>query len=547
MVARFTSTTITTLLRKVAAAAKQVHPTVPAPAARGGTLPLPRGASGLRRARNAVEQVIRETFPSLHTPQLHPALEPIRLAPRHGVPRAPGSSFRYGSTSAFRTAYRLPHGAPRGAAMNAHVGLGSARTFASGPTQSLVQSKVPIGFRAFASLLNDEDHDRVLPRASRYRPYSRPAKSAGSRLRRSARRVPNPSVSSVDSVALNQLSFYFPRVRRSPGVADVPLPPTPETLVTPGKTTTLSLPLSPDLHALLEPTTEVTYQDAEIGLTILAHLPRGVLDVSEAFDLHRCHRIIPLVAKLQSLGVLDNTEFGTPSAALYVVRNAMGQPDILRITFVGRSVSDVHALLGESLRPNEEGDWWYLHDADERPSDDLTPESRAILEDWQPSSPAASSTRANERERVPLVVNADSSVELVLPLLDADAPVTVTKGLAHTFTDSWPSSGTMSPLSASPPSVQSPPLSDISLPSEDFPTSLTASLLSELSQPSISSAWEVPPTDTDSDVESAISLQMASSEVWSEGVVEEEIPSPEMSMMSMWSGAEGGFGFAQPW
>jgi hypothetical protein len=431
--------------------------------------------------------------------------------------------------------------------MNAHVGLGSARTFASGPTQSLVQSKVPIGFRAFASLLNDEEHDRVLPRASRYRPYSRPAKSAGSRLRRSARRVPNPSVSSVDSVALSQLSFYFPRVRRSPAVADVPLPPMPETLVTPGKTTTLSLPLSPDLHALLEPTTEVTYQDAEIGLTILAHLPRGVLDVSEAFDLHRCHRIIPLVAKLQSLGVLDDTEFGTPSAALYVVRNAMGQPDILRITFVGRSVSDVHALLGESLRPNEEGDWWYLHDADERSSDDLTvAESRAILEDWQPSSPspAASLTAANEREHVPVVGNADSSVELVLPLLDADAPAT--EGLAHTFTDSWPSSGTMSPLSASPPSVQSP-LSDISLPSDDFPTSLTASLLSELSQPSISSAWEVPPSETDSDVESAISLEMASSEVWSEGVVEAEVPSPEMSMMSMWSGAEGGFGFAQPW
>jgi hypothetical protein len=320
----------------------------------------------------------------------------------------------------------------------------------------------------------------------------------------------------------------------------------PETLVTPAKTTTLSLPLSPDLHALLEPTTEVTYQDAEIGLTILAHLPKGVLDVSEAFDLHRCHRIIPLVAKLQSLGVLDNTEFGTPSAALYVVRNAMGQPDILRITFVGRSVSDVHALLGESLRPNEEGDWWYLHDVDNKLSDDLSlAESRAILEDWLPSSPTASSTAANERERerVPVVV-ADSSVELVLPLLDTDAPVS--EGLAHTFTDSWPSSGTTSPLSASPPSVQSP-LSDISFPSDDFPTSLTASLLSELSQPSISSAWEVPPSETDSDVESAISLEMASSEVWSEGVVEEEIPSPEMSMMSMWSGAEGGFGFAQPW
>ncbi|WVQ83044.1 hypothetical protein IAT38_005182 [Cryptococcus sp. DSM 104549] len=542
----FSSTSLGTLLRSIKGAAKYIHQpaTVMARASPNRTIHT------IHRARNAVQQVAHQTFPSLATPahHLHHSGQPLRSGAR-GI-----SSF----SATGNKAPRRPLGAvgkalqaggrvrptASGPSVQANVGLGAARGFASGPAAG-VHAKVPMGLRALASLIDDEHAGgKPLPRASRYSPYTR-------RDRKQRRRV----CRSIDSSFISDLQHYFPLVRPAAAEAAAaeseeatPLPPLPETLVTAGKTTVLALPLSPSLDALLSPTPNLTYSETSIGVHVLARLTAGILPIHSAFSLHSSTRIIPLLTKLEGLGVM-NFHPGSPLVTGEVIHDASGQPDILRLVFEDRSLADVHALLGESLRPGEEGEWWALWEEDRKMK--LTQgERREMMEQW------GEGVRAEQ-----------ASGELIFPTLDMSVHTgpgedAFAASLDEPLTPSSPRSGASSPVfvdyspgSATPSTVSSGSVQNSVL--------LSASLLSQLGESS-EDGWSIPASEADSDVDSVyagseewrdvggvqsvgnVSVGSAGSQYGGEGLVETVEDDEVVSVW--WAGAGEGFGFvAQPW
>ena len=528
------------MLRKVVASARYVPRT-----------PKVQPKASLRaRAQAYLRTVLHETFPTIShdlsygSRQAHAyALQPIQLGSRSFTPQSARARLHTASRT-FRSSYALPHAA-RGGRTGANVGLGSARGFASsGPVQGQVQAHVPMGLRAFAALLSDEEHDKALPRPTRVHPYS-PAARKYKRVR-TARRL--QSICSVDSriSTPSALAHYFP-ARPAPSVE---LPVAIESLVTPGETTVLLLPLSPSLSALLDPTPRIPYSDASVGVAVLSTLTSGLMSLQEAFGIHFADRILPLLAHVDALGVLQMQ----PAMAYEVVCDVMGQPDILRLTFHGRSVPDVRRLLGERLA----GDGWYCLREDAscvepvKETSKITPEQngglnngeqRYIMEDWKTTLPE--SPRA----------------ELIMPVLDAsvqnDWPVS---SLQQGSTPEWPLSNLSSPISgmdySSIPSNASSGFASPLHSSSETSSNLNASLLSQLSsmEAHTDGSWHSPPSEADSDVESAISAEVidALNEVWNVEQVE-QVETGEVDMASMgwtgsmyvWSGD--GFGLAQPW
>lgn len=219
-----------------------------------------------------------------------------------------------------------------------NVGLGSARAFSSGPAAKTANN-VPIFLRAFTQVF-DEDKEGKLPTARRYIPYPPPRGQRTQRTHQRAQRRRRCSETSHASL-LADLAHFFPT--RGPLV----LPPTPETLITPGVESTLSLPLAPGLDSLLAVATpEVSYADAEVGSAVLATL----LPLGDAISLASA-RVLPLLARLESLGVLDDRAW--PRTKLQVeMRDS--RPDILRVVFESRSSEDITALLRISA-----GEAWY--------------------------------------------------------------------------------------------------------------------------------------------------------------------------------------------
>lgn len=526
----WTSTSLSSLGRQLLTAARHIPRTNP-----------------LRRAPKAFAQAIRETFPTLTESSHHAfhgrstsyVLEPIRLGTKSHRPLSPharlmasGRNFRTGSRCRPRSATGYPTAS--------NVGIGSARTFASGPSAgSTVQANVPMVLRAFASLLSDEETDRALPRSARYRPY------IPRRRQRRARR--NVRACSVDSrISISDFALYFPESYVTP--ISTPLPPTAETLVTPGSTTILSLPLSPSLSALLSSTTHVPYAAAEVGVAVFSSLTMGVVSLQDAFSLHYWHMIGPLLARLDELGF-----FGGEGVRHEMVMN-QGMPDILRLTFTNRSEKDVMDLLGEWLV--EEGKVWcglteITEMEGEKVGMELTKgETREMMEVWdEPTS----------------VIFETTEVDLVFPSLDAsvypqsDSPDWASGHSSpinphtHSPVDQDWASGETSPSVYTPISDLESELDMDSQYSNPDPHSishsLTASLLSQLSAISSidSQRWSVQPSEDDLEVESAESVGMFSggSEVWSEMGDVDEVEN--VVMVGSWMGAGQGFGLSQSW
>ncbi|WWC60095.1 uncharacterized protein I303_102659 [Kwoniella dejecticola CBS 10117] len=548
----FTSTSWTTLVRKAATAIMYA----PKPAVAIKAAPK-RTINNIHKARQVVHQVIQSSFPSLSTPahQLNYATIPIRTSAR-GFTSSTKPSNLAKRLGPVRQGLQSAGSRPRwvnGPSIPANVGLGKARNFSSAPHMHAMQNvNVPMVFRAFASLLDDDEkkfHSKGLPRASRYTPYSK------SKLNRRQRKARVSSYSnSIDSSIIEDLKHYFPIPTRSSGEITVALPLEPELLVTEGKTTILALPLSPSLEALLAPMAQIPYNETSIGISILAKLTQGLFPIHNAFSLHSSTRVIPLLTKLDGLGVLDQHP-GLANTQAEVVHDQDGQPDILRLIFADRSVSDVKTLLGESLRPNEEGEWWALYEDRRQPEHEPERkmelnqvESREIMEQWETNQSKTS--------------NSQDSMSLVFPTLDMSANrlemqeenevlFDNTESVLSTPNDSWSSSGSTTPSPIDSPS------SDESMSSLSFSSStesLTASLLSKFSDESnngqAQSVWSVHPSESDSDVESSFS----EAEEWS--AVEHLIPSApddvdgdgQGEVMVTWSGSGEGFGFlAQPW
>lgn len=483
----FSSTSLGTFVRRALRSAAQVVPRVG------------------KRSSSLLQQSIHETFPGLRTPfyQLHP--QPAFM-PRHS--KLGGNPLRNASRG-FKTSYRPRVSGP----FASNVGLGSARTYASGPTA--LNLNVPIGFRALAKLVNEDDDK--LPKGSRFKPYN--CKKRQRRLRSADNRQ-----STIDDYR-----YFFPRPA---GNVSITLPTLPETLITPGLETTLSLPLSPSLQALLIPTTRITYDQAEIGISVLSRLTNGLYGVHELFSSYTSTRLLPLLAKLEGLGVLSDDQ--DVKVRLEVILDSEGRPDILRIIFEDRSSTDVMNLLGESLRSHEEDEWWAL-------------EQKAI--------PGLSSA-----ERKEIMEVWESPNDLVMPTIDFSAPATIEDNQAENTsvffdsglsdistpeTYSWPEDMTTSQFS--PRQYASPIISA---------EALSASLMSHLAESDVSSEagggselWEmeIRPSEDDSDVESSTST--SSGQEWDREL--DRAPSTEMDLaagMGMrWAGSGEGFGFVQAW
>lgn len=499
----FTSTSLTTFMRQIRGVAKYIQQ----PATVMSHTAPKRTMNTLGRARNAAHQLAHQTFPSLSTPahQLHQSTT-IRAGARFATSSATGSSSKtsqrhLGAVGRALQASKRPQWG-HGRSIPTNVGIGSARGFASAPAAGGISGNVPVVLRAFAALVDDDySGKKPLPRATRYSPYTR-------KTRRTRRKV----CKSIDSSFISDLHHYFPLVAASQlDEAKVDLPPLPEQLVTPGKTATLALPLSPSLEALLHPTSSLTYSETSIGVHILARLTAGLLPIHAAFSLHSSTRVIPLLTKLDGLGVMDFHP-GGPNVLAEVVKDAEGRPDILRLIFEQRSSDNVKALLAGSLRPNEEGEWWALWDEEDRAMELTQCERRAIMERWD----------GGEEKTEP-----DEEL-LVYPTLDMSLVNSVD-----------------SPLTPPPPS-------EISSFNNTPSTQSTLSLSSLLSHMDDSSeGWSIPPSEADTDVDSVY----AGSEEWG------DVSSTVASMHSergeessddgvsvWWAGAGQGFGFvAQPW
>lgn len=151
------------------------------------------------------------------------------------------------------------------------------------------------------------------------------------------------------------------------------------------------------------PTTSITFNEVEIGVTVFAHLTEGVMPIMEAFSMLGSTRVIPLLAKLESLGIINNEEVDGPVTYAEVVYDAERRPNELNIVFLYRSEADVRMILGESL---EAQSTWFEFvervDSDSSSSSSIgslmLEVSDVDVEDWSPPDTLSShrSTISNE-------------------------------------------------------------------------------------------------------------------------------------------------------
>jgi hypothetical protein len=353
-------------------------------------------------------------------------------------------------------------------------------------------------------------------------------KGLRARRRRPARR---DSAASTTSSILRDIGHYFPIVL-GPVDDEVALPLQPETLVTVGVTTTLALPLSPSLNTLLEPTSKIPYADAEVGVAILAQLTHGILPLHDAYAAAGA-RIIPLLAKLESLGVLDIHAY--PTTTLDVTTNHRGEPDILRVIFSGRSARDVRAFLGDM----DEG-WWTLSQASQAiiPVEDED-EARVAWRN-RPDTAAASLASSIASSAT------SSSVDLIMPTLDLSIAPAITPSTYELDFDSgydsqssWPPSLSSIRSSPSESGMCTPYSMDDSWTSPASPSS-PASILSSLSSLSEyehdrdNMVWISPPSEADADLDA-----------WSDAGIEHQHSDEAQEVEIFWVG--GGLSLTQSW
>jgi hypothetical protein len=359
-----------------------------------------------------VARVIQQSFPSLSTPahllELNPAYAYTSSAPNHlsqGFKRAVHLNRQCHplaqATRGFRTARRPASHTP----VASNVGLGSARNYSAGP-QQVLNGKVPMALRAFASLI-DNDTDRTLPRPGHYKPYNRKARISKSGKRKTMFSFSSGTIDStrIGTSVASDYTYYFPPHPVPAPVADNRL--RPEQLVTTGINTVLSIPLAETYHELLNLPPAVPYAGSDLGVRRFADLTGGLLNVAQIIHNRAIPFIIPLLNKLDALGVSHITaegEFARCDMHVAFVRiDGLEWPDSFEVVFHDRCRMDVEAILGESLRPIREGDWWSVHE--ERIVKVVSPrEASAAIAAW-------------DEARRPAPAPLDHS-DLIMPLID---------------------------------------------------------------------------------------------------------------------------------
>jgi len=368
-----------------------------------------------------VVRAIHQSFPSLSTPAHLLELNPAYAFNSSGNQLSRGFNkavtlnrlhqpFTQASRG-IRTAARRPT-----TPFASNVGLGSARSYSAGPQQA-VHGKVPMGLRALASLL-DQDTEKTLPGRSYYKPYNRPQKYA-----RSAKRSVRSSISSIDL----EMDRVFPRRHAEVApVAENLL--RPEELVTGGINTTLTIPIGRSYSEILglPPVRPLAGDDEiELGRNRFANLDN--IRVHDILNNPAALHMLALFNKLDALGVTQINEDGEFSQVEltqhFVEIDGERELDEVQFKFYDRSEADVRKIIGESMRPRNEG--WTLRE--ERAIKIVSPaEALAALEHW------ADAQGPNWPRPRPI----DNS-ELVMPLIDIDPMATTTRAWGHNDAGQW--------------------------------------------------------------------------------------------------------------
>jgi hypothetical protein len=351
------------------------------------------------------------------------------------------------------------------------------------------------------------------------------------------------------------LSHYFPQIRTTH--TDKPSLLLPERLVHPGTTTILTIGLSTTFQEILEQTANVSYRDAEIGLTVFANLFSGLVPLMDAFEKYRSSRVMPLISKLESLGLIDTDGCG-PSTHLEYTTDSVGTIETLRVVFDGRNEGDVRKILGETLLEKGEEVWFAIHEDYQREVDagSLSPNERLELsEHWDSSYEAgdqakstASSSQVEEVlawgsqpiPRVNPVHDIDlsrSNIDLIFP-----SPNTFSGRLLTIYEDDYATLTQPEPYTYPSNATSTTSLSDLwSTP--------TASFISEMvGSGTPSSEWSAPPSEVDSDLEADMAMSS-----WSSG--SDEAMDVEMALErrdessdeDSWTNTIRGGGLMQPW
>lgn len=366
-----------------------------------------------------VVRAIHQSFPSLSTP-----VHLLELNPAYAF-NSSGNQLSRGFNKAvtlnrlhqpfaqasrgIRTAARRPT-----TPFASNVGLGSARSYSAGPQQAF-HGKVPMALRALASLV-DQDTEKTLPGRSSYKPYNRPQKYA-----KTSQRSIRSSISSIDQ----EMSRYFTRrpVVAGPAFAENLLDP--ERLVTDGINTSLTIPIGQAYLDILGLPPAQPLESGELGRNRFANLNN--IRLHDIFNNAAARYMLALFEKLDALGVTriyEDGEFAQVECIQhFVVIDGERELDSLQINFYDRSEMDVRKIIGESMRPREEG--WTLRE--ERAIKIVTPaEAVVALEQW------ADAQRPNWPRPRPI----DNSA-LIMPLIDIETMATTTHAWDHDVAGQW--------------------------------------------------------------------------------------------------------------
>lgn len=338
----FTSTSWTTLLRRAVTTARSqvVH----SKAARRAAL------FAKKRIFNQARTALHETFPSLSQPtfprlqpNFHPKLQPIPI-----YNPLQGASARMRMNGLRSNVY---HSSP----LSSRVGFNPSRNFsttvaASNPSAAMV-------LRGFYGLKDDDlkrwKADRLPPvwstvisfppRSKRYRKHRRQLPAVLLQRRRNVDVGQPRSIRDVEYYFQPpQLDEFYPVVSSVNHLDHI----------TEDATTTLyirCIPASVDHYDI--PRTH--YHPSDLGIEVFADLCRGIPKILEQSDQHSRTRVSPLIARLKSLGLMDEIGRAAP-------RLSENRPEgMLQITFPHRSAQNIRDLIGEV---SGEAEWYFFHE-----------------------------------------------------------------------------------------------------------------------------------------------------------------------------------------
>jgi hypothetical protein len=183
----------------------------------------------------------------------------------------------------------------------------------------------------------------------------------------------------------------------------------PDRLVTGGINTVLSIPLAETYHDLLNLPPAAPYSGSDLGVRRFADLTRGAMRFVDIIHNRAIPFVIPLLNKLDALGISANTggnDFARCEMRVAFI-NIDGDewPDSFEVIFHDRCRKDAETILGESLKPTREGDWWTIRE--ERVVKVVSPrEALANIAAWEEA----------RKRPAPAIDNS----QLVMPRMDLD-------------------------------------------------------------------------------------------------------------------------------